>query len=121
MRPRLPGLRQVVVLDGAGPQGEVDRGAGLRAWYAGRPEGDLDPGTGPDDAVVQIYTSGTTGLPKGAVAGPRASSPCRRRCASREAWIDWLPQDVSLISLPGLGIAGIGWFLLGFGPALPTS
>jgi fatty-acyl-CoA synthase len=30
------------------------------------------------------------------------------------SWIDWLPDDVNLISLPGLGIAGIGWFMHGF-------
>ena len=115
LRPQLPGLRHVVVLDGPGPQDTGDRGAGLRAWYADQPDTDLDPGTGPQDAVVQIYTSGTTGLPKGAVLAQRSffTLPAAMREHGQD-WIDWLPQDVSLISLPGFGIAGIGWFLHGF-------
>jgi len=134
LRPQLPGLRHVVQLDGPGPTGTgpgqaapgpagpgpagpgqaADRGAGLRAWYADRPDSDLDPGTGPDEAVVQIYTSGTTGLPKGAVLAQRSffTLPAAMR-EHGAAWIDWRPEDVSMISLPGFGIAGIGWFLHG--------
>ena len=118
VRPHLPGLRAVVTLDGpdaADPGGAPDRGAGIRAWYAGRPTADLDPGTGPDDAVVQIYTSGTTGLPKGAVLAHRSffHLPAAMRAQGVD-WLDWRPEDVSLISLPGFGIAGIGWFMHGF-------
>ncbi|WSJ68214.1 fatty acid--CoA ligase [Kitasatospora sp. NBC_01250] len=115
VRPQLPGLRTVVVLDGTGPGGAADRGAGLRAWYAAAPDTDLDPGTGPEDAVVQIYTSGTTGLPKGAVLAHRSffTLPAAMREHGVD-WIDWRAEDVSLISLPGFGIAGIGWFMHGF-------
>jgi fatty-acyl-CoA synthase len=115
VRPQLPGLATVVVLDGPDPDGTASRGAGLRAWYAGRPDTELDPGTGPEDAVVQIYTSGTTGLPKGAVLAQRSFFTLP--AAMREhgvAWIDWRAEDVSMISLPGFGIAGIGWFMHGF-------
>jgi acyl-CoA synthetase (AMP-forming)/AMP-acid ligase II len=105
-------LGSVVWLDD--PAG-TERDAGLRAWYADAATTDLDPGTGQDDAVVQIYTSGTTGLPKGVVLAHRSffTLPDAMRSAG-VAWLDWRPDDVSLISLPGLGIAGIGWFMHGF-------
>ncbi|EPH39684.1 long-chain-fatty-acid--CoA ligase [Streptomyces aurantiacus] len=111
------GPRTVVRLDATGPGGVHDRGAGLRAWYADAPEHEPHPGTGPDDAVLQIYTSGTTGLPKGVVIAHRTffTLPAAIAAAGADGgdWIDWRADDVSLISLPGFGIAGLGWFLHG--------
>ncbi|MFC1229401.1 MULTISPECIES: fatty acid--CoA ligase [Streptomyces] len=108
---RPTGLRAVVSVDRDGTAAP-ERGAGLRSWAAGHPDADLDPGTGPDDPAVQIYTSGTTGLPKGTVLAHRSFFTLPH--AMREHgvdWIDWLSEDVALVSLPGFGIAGIGWFM----------
>jgi acyl-CoA synthetase (AMP-forming)/AMP-acid ligase II len=112
VRADLPGLRDVIRLD---EPGDRDHGSGLRAWSAGASESDVGEGIGPDDAVVQIYTSGTTGLPKGVVLANRAffTMPAAMRDAG-VSWIDFLPHDVNLISLPGLGAAGIGCFMHGF-------
>ncbi|MBB1242432.1 long-chain-fatty-acid--CoA ligase [Streptomyces durbertensis] len=124
VRAELPALRRVVTTDAApdadpAPTADAattpERDAGLRAWCAGSPEDDLDPGTGPDDAVAQIYTSGTTGLPKGVVLAQRSFFTLPKAMAEAGVeWIDWRADDVNLISLPGFGIAGLGWFLHGF-------
>ncbi|MDN0197935.1 long-chain-fatty-acid--CoA ligase [Streptomyces sp. S.PNR 29] len=114
----LGALRTVVRLDGTGEDGTHDRGAGLARWYAAAADTTPDAGTGPDDAVLQIYTSGTTGLPKGVVIAHRTfftlPEAVRAHGADPDDWIDWRADDISLISLPGFGIAGIGWFLHGF-------
>jgi acyl-CoA synthetase (AMP-forming)/AMP-acid ligase II len=112
VRADLPGLREVVRLD---EFSDGDHGCGLRAWSTRAPESDVDFGVRADDAVVQIYTSGTTGLPKGVVLAHRAFFALPAAMADAGvSWIDWQPQDVSLIALPGLGVAGIGWFMHGF-------
>lgn len=116
VREGLPGLRQVVLVDMPDGPGPDEPGAGLRRWWSTAPATDPEPpASGPEDAVVQIYTSGTTGWPKGAVLAQRSFFVLP--AASAEAgvdWIDWLPDDVSLISLPGFGIAGFAWFMHGF-------
>ncbi|MDT0262130.1 long-chain-fatty-acid--CoA ligase [Jatrophihabitans lederbergiae] len=112
IRTELPQLRELVCLDLGG---DSDHGQGLRDWSAGFDDSDLPPVTGFDDAVVQIYTSGTSGLPKGVVLANRSffTLPTAMSAAG-VAWIDWLSTDVNLITLPGMGIAGIGWFMHGF-------
>ena len=112
VRPDLPTLREVVELDAEDPD---DPGAGLRCWLADASDADVHHHCGPHDPVVQIYTSGTTGKPKGVVLAHRSffTLPAAMRAAGVD-WIDWRADDVSLISLPGLGIAGIGWFMHGF-------
>ncbi|MFB6819302.1 long-chain-fatty-acid--CoA ligase [Streptomyces sp. NPDC056347] len=113
----LPKLHTVVRVDAVAEDGARSCGAGLRAWCGDAPDTDPEPVTGPDDAVLQIYTSGTTGLPKGVVLANRTFFTLPHAVAGtgadRDDWTDWRADDVSLISLPGFGIAGIGWFLHG--------
>ncbi|MYS81513.1 long-chain-fatty-acid--CoA ligase [Embleya scabrispora] len=114
VQPTLPALRTLVRID----RGD-DVGGGLHAWSADAPDTDIDTVVDPEDAVVQIYTSGTTGLPKGAVVPHRSffTFPAAMRAAGVD-WVDWLPEDVNLISLPGLGTAGTAWFWQGFNAGL---
>lgn len=103
-------LRTVVPLDSADR-----RGAGFLAWKAGRPDSDLQFTADPEDAVAQVYTSGTTGAPKGAVIPHRsffALGVSLRRAGLD--WVDWSPDDRSLISLSGLHLAGLNWSMQGF-------
>lgn len=110
LRPLLPALRIVVGLDGPGGQCPS-----LRGWLGDAPEEDLRHAARPDDPVIQIYTSGTTGMPKGVVLAHRSFYTLPRAVGDQgDDWIDWRADDVSLISLPGFGIAGLGWFMHGF-------
>lgn len=113
LRAQLPSLRTVVELDGSAGHDE-----GYRHWKdAAGPDAaaDMEPIAGPDDPVVQIYTSGTTGFPKGVVLAHRSFYTLPEATGDQGAdWIDWREDDVSMISLPGFGIAGMGWFMHGF-------
>jgi acyl-CoA synthetase (AMP-forming)/AMP-acid ligase II len=110
LRPLVPALRTVVELDGAGGQRP-----GLEQWLGAASAGDLKPGARPDDPVVQIYTSGTTGFPKGVVIAHQTFYMLPEDAGDPSGgWVDWRADDVSLISLPGFGIAGMGWFMDGF-------
>jgi fatty-acyl-CoA synthase len=110
LRPLLPALRAVVELDGSGGQCP-----GLERWLGAATEEDLGHGARPDDPVIQIYTSGTTGYPKGVVLAHRSIYMLPEDVGDKgDDWIDWRADDVSLISLPGFGIAGLGWFMDSF-------
>ena len=99
----------------------IDPPSGFHAWKAGYPETGLDPGTGPDDPVIQIYTSGTTGLPKGVVLAHRSFFTFRESMIRAGAdWLDWRPADVSLVSFPGSYVAGMSWFMHGLVAGLPS-
>lgn len=110
LRPLLPALRAVVQLDGSGGQCP-----GLERWLDTASEEDLEPTARPDDPVIQIYTSGTTGFPKGVVLAHHSFYMLPEDVGDQGGgWVDWRADDVSLISLPGFGIAGLGWFMDGF-------
>jgi acyl-CoA synthetase (AMP-forming)/AMP-acid ligase II len=110
LRPLLPALHTVVELDGSGGQCP-----GLERWLGDAIEEDLEPVARPEDPVIQIYTSGTTGYPKGVVLAHRSIYLLPEDVgAAGDDWIDWRADDVSLISLPGFGIAGLGWFMDSF-------
>jgi fatty-acyl-CoA synthase len=110
LRPLLPALRTVVELDGTGGQCP-----GLERWLGAASADDLEPTARPYDPFVQIYTSGTTGLPKGVVIAHRSIYMLPEDVGDPGGgWVDWRADDVSLISLPGFALAGMGWFMDGF-------
>ncbi|MFG2193631.1 fatty acid--CoA ligase [Streptomyces sp. NPDC048639] len=109
-RAGLPSEPRIVPLDG-----DEERGAGFREWKSGQPADDLAAGAAPEDPIAQIYTSGTTGLPKGVVLPHRSFFAIRDLLAEHDLdWIDWKPEDRSLISIPGFHVAGIWWAMQGF-------
>lgn len=109
VKPEFPDL-DVVVLDQPGQPG-----AGFREWKAGHPDRELEPDITPDDPVVQIYTSGTTGLPKGVVLAHRSFFAVRDTLARNgRDWVDWYPDDVSLIAVPGFHVGGLWWAMQAF-------
>lgn len=72
LRDRLPGLRHVLLIDGADPE-NADTGVhDLPALLASaNPTYQIEP-TDPEDMALLHFTSGTTGMPKGAIHVHRA-------------------------------------------------
>jgi long-chain acyl-CoA synthetase len=88
VRDQLPGLREIVLIDGGSTADGTAGGAdvpGVRSWddvlALGRAENERDPGLFDatwqqvtlDDLITLIYTSGTTGQPKGVMLTQRST------------------------------------------------
>jgi long-chain acyl-CoA synthetase len=73
--------------------------------------GDLDP----EQTFCLIYTSGTTGLPKGVSLPHKAFFKIREALITNGLnWLDWYPDDRSLVGIPGFHIGGLWWALQSF-------
>ncbi|TDV42270.1 long-chain-fatty-acid--CoA ligase [Actinophytocola oryzae] len=102
----LPRLRRIVPLPAI-------------ADWRGTDDTELHAVFGEEHPVAQVYTSGTTGNPKGAVLAHRSFFAIKHALANAGLdWIDWRPEDVSLIGIPGFHIGGLWWAVQGFGAGI---
>jgi acyl-CoA synthetase (AMP-forming)/AMP-acid ligase II len=98
----LPRLRRIVPLPAV-------------AEWRGHDDTPLTPDFDENHPVAQVYTSGTTGNPKGAVLPHRSFFTVKAALAEAGLpWIDWQPDDVSLIGMPGCHVGGLWWAVQGF-------
>jgi long-chain acyl-CoA synthetase len=102
MKGELPRLRRIVPIEA------------IDDWRGGN-DADLNPAFGEEQPIAQVYTSGTTGKPKGAVLAHRSFFAVKAALADADLrWIDWQPDDVSLIGIPGFHVGGLWWAVQGF-------
>ncbi|MFJ9062221.1 long-chain-fatty-acid--CoA ligase [Streptomyces sp. NPDC102409] len=110
VREGLPLLREVIRFDGSGHRAE-----GFLAWKGNAPDTEVTVGIEPSHPMVQMYTSGTSGLPKGVVLAHRTFFTFIADMRQADCdWIDWRPEDRTLICFPGLHSGGMAWFMHAF-------
>jgi len=107
LRPRLPSLAHVVVLDGAGPN-SFDRLLCDPAFDAERHTITRDSRRGPNDVCTMVYTSGTTGEPKGVMHTSNTMFSNLKPFAQR---LHMDARDVVLMASPMAHMTG---FMYGF-------
>lgn len=107
IRGDLPGLKRIIVIGGAAPEGTES----LAGFISDAPGTPPDVALSDVDAFAITYTGGTTGFPKGVVAGHQSRViGCQR--AEREFGL--LEDDVFCCSTPLFHIAGLFvWFQTG--------
>jgi acyl-CoA synthetase (AMP-forming)/AMP-acid ligase II len=109
LKDSLPALKTIIVVDTNGGN------TGFSDWRENYPNTPHSPFSGSDDPVAQLYTSGTTGLPKGVILANRSFFAIRTALADNNLnWIDWQPDDISLIGIPGFHVGGLWWAMQGF-------
>ncbi len=112
LSPLCPGIEQVILMDGAGPRGEVLAGHRARVW--GHEELLATQGAATDWGVFAeetpaglCYTSGTTGAPKGVLYTHRSNYLHTLRALQADA-IALSGSDVLLIAVPMFHANGWG-------------
>jgi acyl-CoA synthetase (AMP-forming)/AMP-acid ligase II len=109
LRERTPVVRQLVVIDGDGPD----------SYDAFRSDADVAPASGvrPDDLLMLMYSSGTTGQPKGVMLSHRAVVAHTRNVGAAITMAD---DDVNLVAMPLFHVGGTCYALFGLANGVPT-
>jgi acyl-CoA synthetase (AMP-forming)/AMP-acid ligase II len=110
IRDELPGVRRVVLIDGAGPDGYES----FIASGVGAPTEAL---VEPDDLLMLMYSSGTTGRPKGVMLSHRAVLAHTRNVG--EAF-PFRSGDKNLVAMPLFHVGGTSYALFGLAAGVET-
>ncbi len=109
---QLPSSVKVVNMGADGPDELHD---GFLKWKQHCTDNPVSMPVDENTPLIQLYTSGTTGFPKGVVIAHRSFFKIRNLIAEANLdWVDWKPDDVSLIGIPGFHVAGIWWAMQAF-------